>query len=128
MDPDRIIRRMEAHIGWLGAIGSLAAYAAGGLNAAGGFLVGAGISYVNFRWLRKMVDRLGETAAGAPPRARMAVLLGLRYVLLGAGAYVILKYSPLSLPAALAGLFTAPAAVLLESLLELVRLWNMNRG
>jgi hypothetical protein len=47
------------------------------------------------------------------------VLLGLRYVLLGAGAYVILKYTAISLPAALAGLFVPVAAVLIEILIEL---------
>ena len=51
---------------------------------------------------------------------RKAVLLGLRYVLLGGGAYVILKYTAISLPAALAGLFIPAAAVIVEILIQLV--------
>ena len=43
----------------------------------------------------------------------------MRYVLLGGGAYVILKYSAISLPAALAGLFVSVAAVIVEILFEL---------
>ena len=43
----------------------------------------------------------------------------MRYILLGGGAYVILKYSAISLPAALAGLFVSVAAVIAEILFEL---------
>ena len=45
---------------------------------------------------------------------------GLRYLLLGGGAYVILKYTAISLPAALAGLFIPAAAVIVEILIQLV--------
>ena len=84
------------------------------------FLLGAAASYLNFRWLKRVVDALGKAAEGDPPRPRMAVFLGLRYVLLALGAYVILKGSVISLPAALAGLFVSVAAVILEILFELV--------
>jgi hypothetical protein len=50
----------------------------------------------------------------------VAVVFGLRYLILAAGAYAIVKYSELSLAAALAGLFVAVAAVLVEILFELV--------
>ena len=105
----------------LGAAGAAAAAALAGLPGAIGFLLGAGASYLNFRWLKRLVDSLGATAvSGRPPRARVAVFLGLRYLLLGAGAYVILKSSAVSLPAALAGLFVSVAAVVLEIVFELV--------
>lgn len=105
----------------LGGAGTAAAAVAGGLPAGGGFLLGAGASYLNFIWLKRLVEALGNSAAsGKPPRARMAVFLGLRYLLLGAGAYVIVISSTLSLAAALAGLFVAAAAVMLEILFELV--------
>jgi hypothetical protein len=108
----RILRAMAA----LGAGGALAALAAGGWTWAAGFALGALVSWLNFRWLKQIVVALG----GARTRARLAVLMGLRYLLMGGGAYVILKYSSISLPAALAGLFVAVAAVIVEILFQLI--------
>ena len=85
-----------------------------------GFLLGGLVSWLNFHWLKKTVYALGEAAAGKPPRARLAVLLGLRYLLLGLGEYAILKFSEISLTAALVGLFVPTAAVILEILIELI--------
>jgi hypothetical protein len=50
----------------------------------------------------------------------VAVILGLRYLLLGLGAYAILKFSEISLMAALVGLFVSTGAVILEILIELI--------
>jgi hypothetical protein len=66
------------------------------------------------------VNALGDTAGGKPPRASVAVILGLRYLLLGLGAYAILKFSEISLTAALVGLFVSTGAVILEILIELI--------
>ena len=85
-----------------------------------GYILGAAAGYLNFRWLKKLVDSLGEAASGKPPRARVAVFLGLRYLLLGAGGYVILNFSALSMAAAAVGLFVPVAAVILEILFELI--------
>ncbi|HWQ52318.1 MAG TPA: ATP synthase subunit I [Bryobacteraceae bacterium] len=105
----------------LAGAGTVVATAIAGWPGGVGFLLGAGASYLNFRWLKRVVDALGNAAAsGSPPRARFAIVLGLRYLVLGAGAYVILKSSVLSLPAALAGLFVSVAAVVFEILFELV--------
>jgi hypothetical protein len=102
-------------------------FALGGAIAAGvwrgwtwsaGFAVGAVVSWLNFRWLKQIVDALGNTRTKT--RKRVAVVAGLRYLLLGGGAYVILHYSRISLPAALAGLFVAAGAVIVEILFELV--------
>jgi hypothetical protein len=54
------------------------------------------------------------------PGARLAVWLGARYLLLGAGAYALVRFSTISLPAALAGLFVSVAAVIVEILFQLV--------
>jgi hypothetical protein len=116
----RAVRRIVRATLWLGLAGAAAALALGGWRAAGGFLLGAAASWLNFRWLERLVEALGGAAGGRPPRARVAVFLGLRYVLLALGAYVILKSSVFSLPAALAGLFVSVAAVILEILFELV--------
>ena len=82
-----------------------------------GFALGAGISWLNFRWVKQVVEVLGRNT---PTRKRVAVLAGLRYALLGGGAYVILHYSPVSVTAALLGLFVSVAAVILEICFELV--------
>jgi hypothetical protein len=82
-----------------------------------GFLIGSAASYVNFRWLKRIVDAVGG-ASGAG-RLRNAVLMGLRFFLLWGGAYVIVKYSTLALAGALLGLFVPAAAAILEIIYEL---------
>jgi hypothetical protein len=81
-----------------------------------GFLLGAAVSGLNLRWMRNLVDSLGVEQ---PTRKRVAVLAGLRYALMGAGAYVIVKYSSISIAAALLGLFVSVAAVIVEIVIEL---------
>ncbi len=102
--------------------GCVAMWIAAGWQSGVGFLLGALASGLNFRWLKQLVSALGEQADSARSRrgARVAVILGLRYLLLGFAAYVILTCSTLSLPAALAGLFVAVAAVLVEIVFQLV--------
>jgi hypothetical protein len=125
MDPDqwfygRALARIQSLILFVGGAGVIVTAIYGGWRWAVGFVLGAVASYVNFRWLKQLVNSLGEAAAGKPPRARVAVMLGLRYLLLAAGGYVILNFSALSLAAALMGLFVPVAAVVLEILFELV--------
>ncbi len=113
---DRAIARIARGILALAVAGTVAAFAFGGWKWAAGFAAGAAVSWLNYRWLKQIVDALG----GKRPIKRTAILAGLRYLLLAAGAYVILKSSTVSLPAALLGLFTAVAAVLVEILFELL--------
>ena len=110
---DRIRKAMFA----IAAGGAILAYAWNGWTWVTGFLLGAVASFINFRWMKQMVDKLGSVR---PVRTRVAILAGLRYLLLGGGAYVILKYSFVSQRAALAGLFVSVAAVIVEILFELV--------
>ena len=84
-----------------------------------GFALGAAASYFNFRWLKRVVDALGSDSPKRPSR-KFAILMGLRYLLLGAGAYAILRFTTLSLPAALTGLFVPAGAVVLEIVYELI--------
>lgn len=83
------------------------------------YLLGAAASYLNFHWLHRVVQALGAKVT-ARPSPKFAILIGLRYVVLGAGAYVIVNFTSLSLPAALIGLFVPVAAVILEIVFELV--------
>jgi hypothetical protein len=99
------------------AVGVVAMLVWRGWTWSGGFALGAAASGLGFHWLRRVVHAAGR---GDNPRQRLALLGGLRYLLVGAGAYVILRYSPISLAAALAGLFVSAAAVIVEILFELV--------
>lgn len=107
------IGRILMVVAVLGTCGSLAL---GGWKTGAGFLLGAAISGLNYHWLHKLVASLG---AGDPPRYR-SVVLGFRYLILGGGAYVILRLSPISLKAVLAGLFVLTAALFVEVIFELV--------
>ena len=101
----------------IAAAGLVLAWAWRGWRFGAGFALGAGASWLNFRWLKQIVDALGSSR---PTRKRVAVLAGLRYALLGGGSYVILRYSPVNLMAAMVGLFVAVAAVIVEICFELV--------
>src|SRR5882762_6615353 len=110
MDPDqlfldRALTRIHILMALLTGAGMLAVTIHGGWRWLAGFLLGAGASWINFRWLKQLAHSLGQATAGKPPKLRVAVLFGLRYVLLGGAAYAILNYSALSLAAAFIGLF-----------------------
>jgi hypothetical protein len=103
----------------LAAAGSLACLMLRGWRWAVAYLLGAAASYLNFHWLKRVVEALGG-ALTARPSPKFAILIGLRYLLLGAGAYAIVNFTSLSLPAALIGLFVPVAAVILEIIFELI--------
>jgi hypothetical protein len=84
-----------------------------------GFLLGAFISAINFRWLHRMVDSVGPNPATKPGKG-LTFLLSFRYVILGLVGYVIVRYFKVNIMAALIGLFVAVAAVLIEILYELI--------
>jgi hypothetical protein len=113
---ERALRRISRSILVLSLTGTVALLVFAGWRWSAGFAAGAAASWLNFRWLKQLVDALG----GQRPRASLALFLGSRYLLLGLGAYAILRYSEISLPAALAGLFVPVAAVLFEILFELI--------
>jgi hypothetical protein len=88
-----------------------------------GFVMGAGISYVNHRWLERMVDALGEriTTGNSGERGGLLVVRALlRYVSIAVAAYVIFKVSRAGLFGFLAGVCLPVAAVACEVGVELV--------
>ena len=116
---DRAVARMARTMAVLGAAGVAGLWIWGGWRWSAGYALGALASWLSFRWLKKLVDSLGAPAR-KPPRSSTAVILGLRYVLLAAAGYVILRYSEISLTAALVGLFVSAAAVVIEILYQLI--------
>ena len=119
--PDPLsFERASARIGKIlkvvAVIGTCGALGIGGWRTGAGFLLGALISGLNYYWLHKLVASLG---AGGRPRYR-TVILGFRYLILGGGAYVIVRLSRISLTAVLAGLFVLTAALFVEVIFEIV--------
>ena len=109
----------------IAAVGAGAAWWAGGAGVAAAFLVGAGISSLNFFWLKQAVDALVEKATGAEAtiaarkRRLLIVKFVARYGLIGAAAYAILKHTAWNIKALLAGLFLFVAAILAEICYEI---------
>jgi len=110
----RIVRRVSWLIAALGGAGAVFAGIRWGWRSGAGFLLGAALSYLSFwRW-RKITDALG-----AAPTGRGSVGMILRFVLLIALAFGIIKYLEVPPVAVLTGLLAAGASVLLALLLEL---------
>ena len=110
------VSRLVKLMAVIALVGTMAAFIWRGWKWGAGFAVGAVISGLNFYWLKRLTESLGSVRV----RRRSAVFLASRYIVLGLIAYVILRYSSISLPAALAGLFVSTAAVIVEILFELV--------
>jgi hypothetical protein len=114
LDYDRAAPRIGRIMVVIAGIGTVAALILGGWKWGAGFLVGSLLSVLNYRWLRKLVESLG----GKPPHG--SVFLAFRYLLLGGGGYVILRYSPISGTAVLTGLFVLIAAIFVEIIFEVM--------
>jgi ATP synthase I chain len=93
-----------------------------GWRVALGFLCGCAIAYLNFHWLKRVVNALAERIAEAgKPRSGKGIVLRflLRYFLMGLGAYAIFTVSRASLYGLLAGLFLPVAGIACEAAYEL---------
>lgn len=94
-----------------------------GLPGLLGFLIAAGISYMNHHWLERMVDALGERVASGQSSERGGLLVlraVLRYLSIAVAAYVIFKVSRAGLYGFLAGICLPIAAIACEVGVELV--------
>jgi hypothetical protein len=109
--------RLSRFIVALAIIGAGLAGLLGGWTWAGGFLLGAGASYFNFRNLARVVAQLG-TAESSGKLGSFGWML-FRLVLLFAASFVMIKVSRINILAVFAGLFVPVAAILLEAILEL---------
>ena len=110
--------------GWMAACAVLVALALliwKGAWHAGGFAIGAVLSILNFHWLKAAVDGLAaHVGRHKPVRTRRLVAKWLlRYALIVATGYVILRSSAVSLSAFLGGLLVFVAGVLAEMIYEL---------
>jgi hypothetical protein len=113
---EQALRRVRRFAIVLGLTGTAAVLAAYGLRMAVGFMLGAALSILNFRGLSMLVNVIG----GAKPGALAAVLIALRYLLIGCAIYVIVRFLGVTPAAVVWGLLVAFAAVILEILYELI--------
>ena len=82
------------------------------------FLLGSGISLVNFYWLQRTLAALVDAVAvRGEKRSSAGVLLRfvLRYILIGVAAYAIFKGSAMNIIGLCAGLSLPVGAVLIEA-------------
>ena len=116
-DYDRALTRIKYLALVVGLVGTAAMFLARGRGAAAGFLVGAGLSYVNFELLNGLAHLMGPSA---PKAVGWIILIALRYAIVGVAAYVIVRILGITPVAVLAGLLAVFAAVILEILYELI--------
>ncbi|MBM3724495.1 MAG: hypothetical protein FJW40_03590 [Acidobacteria bacterium] len=117
MTGDTSIRRVTALTWILAVVGTVATFFGWGSFPALGFLFGATASAMNFRWLKHLVDGLGETA---PPRRKVVLFVLFRYALVAIAGFALVKYSKDSLFAASAGLLVPVAAILIELIYAII--------
>lgn len=115
---DRALRRMTRIAVVLAIVATAVAAVRLGWRDALGFGVGAAVSILNLHWWKRVAAGIGD--AGNPGRPASAAFLAMRYVLLGAICFVIIKYFGVSYLALIAGLLVSVAAVLVEIVYELV--------
>jgi hypothetical protein len=113
---ERALRRVRFLAFVLGLTGTILILLAYGLRTATGFMFGAALSILNFRGLSMLVNIIG----GAKPGAFAAVLIALRYLLIGCAIYVIVRFLGVTPAPVVWGLLAAFAAVILEILYELI--------
>lgn len=110
----RRIRWLAAGVGLAGAIATLVAQ---GIRPACAFLAGAALSLLNFQGLTRVAHMLSGTNK---PGGVAAALIALRYLLIGAVMYAIVKLLGFAPVAVLWGFLAAFGAVILEILYELI--------
>ncbi len=114
---DRAITRLHRWMYYAGVLGTAACVFWRGWQGAVAFAAGATAAYFNFKWLHEAVMAMSPDAP--PARKRIFIFLALRYILLGAGAYVIVMVFGMNAIPALVGLFVPMAAVIIEIVYEL---------
>jgi hypothetical protein len=108
------IRRLTVAVGVTGAV---AFWFTQGARPAAGFLMGAVLSILNFQGLSMLANAIGRSSKPGPVAA---LLIALRYVLIGCALYVIVMVLGFTPVPVLAGLLASFGAVLLEIFYELI--------
>jgi hypothetical protein len=102
----------------LAMVGVAGAWVVRGPSAAGGFAVGAAISFANLEMFKLIAAVLGRGGKG-PGQMSAGILFGARYLIAGIGIYAIVRITQIALGAVFVGLLVSGGAVLLEILYEI---------
>jgi hypothetical protein len=119
---DHALRRIRKFLLVLAIAGAVVCAVLFRWPATAGFLVGAIVSYVNQIWLERAIDALGARITDGQSRERGGIIVFravLRYVFIGAGAYVIFNVSLAALYGFLGGVCLPIAAVACEVAVEI---------
>ena len=121
----------ERRIAWLtlllGVAGALTAALLRRKGWAAGILVGSGLAWLNFRWLRRGLDALvtSSTAQAGAERPQVPVVTYFfamfRYALIGLAVYVIFIFLKIPLVSMILGLSALGAAAVAASVYEILR-------
>jgi ATP synthase I chain len=110
--------RMERLIPVLAIVVSVALGVKAGWGVALGFVVGAAVAYVNFRWLKSTVKALADAVTlGGLHASKPSIVLRFltRFILIAVAAYVIFVSYPVAFHGFLGGLFAPVLAILVEA-------------
>jgi|SRR5580692_571648 hypothetical protein len=124
---ERTILRVAVLTPVLGITASLVAVALHRWDWAEGLLLGAGLGWLNFHWLKRGVEAITSAAAAQAgvekPRGASATYLAaaFRYVLIGLSVYVIFKYLHVPLASIVLGLCALAAAIIVASVWEVLQ-------
>lgn len=116
---DKAVVRMKRIMIALGVLGTVVFSIVRGAPWAVGYAIGAAIAVVSFEFTHRFVKAIGP-GGEAKPKTWKSVLVGTRYLLIGAVVYVMMIIFGFNILAALLGLLTAAAAALIEVLYEFI--------
>ena len=115
------LRRIRLIAVVIAAVGAITVWARFGTAIGLGFLVGCAISYVNFIWLERVINELGnrvlQTGSARSGRGVVVRFL-LRYGFIAIACFAILICFKSSVYGLLGGLFLTVAAILCEAAYE----------
>lgn len=123
----RTVRRIAYLIPGFGFTGGLLAVLFHRLDWAEGLIVGSGLAWLNFRWLRRGVEaftlRTARNMSSGRPRTHAATYFAaiFRYVLIGAAVYVIFNYLHVPIVSIALGLCAFVAATIVASVWEILQ-------
>jgi hypothetical protein len=123
----RTVRRIVLLIPAFGIAGAMAAAYWRGRDWAEGLLLGAGLAWLNFGWLRRGLEAFTQAAARRgeveKPSGQAWIYLAatFRYALIGLAVYVIFAYLHVPLLSIVLGLCTLASAVLTASVWEILQ-------
>jgi hypothetical protein len=113
--------RIQRIMVFLGLVAALVGWFRFGWRIALGLACGCAIAYVNFVWLKRVVNAFADRVTATQTQQASGGIVArflLRYLLMAAAAYAIFTVSRASLYGLLAGLFLPVAAIACEAAYE----------